>query len=47
MKKTYKIPAMEVVEIKTQQILMLSNLGETEARSGNLAPAFNEDFEDF
>ena len=47
MKKTYKIPAMEVVEIKTQQILMMSKLGETNEINGNLAPAFNEDFEDF
>ena len=29
---------MEVVEIKTQQILMMSNLGETNETNGNLAP---------
>lgn len=31
---------MEVVEIKTQQMLMMSVLGETEAAEGNLAPDF-------
>ena len=29
---------MEVVEIKTQQFLMMSVLGETNEASGNLAP---------
>ena len=38
MKKTYNIPSMEIVEIKTQQILMMSTLGTTDVTSGNLAP---------
>lgn len=38
---------MEVIEIKTQQILMMSTLGETEKANGNLAPEFDDFIEDF
>ena len=36
---------MEVIEIKTQQFLMMSNLGTTDATSGNLSPEFTFDEE--
>jgi hypothetical protein len=37
MKKTYIIPAIQVVEVKTQQFLMMSDLGSTNSTSGNLS----------
>jgi len=37
MKKKYANPSMDVVEIKTQQILMMSTLGSTNAADGNLS----------
>ncbi len=45
MKKQYVNPLVEVVEIKTQQILMMSNLGSTDATSGNLSRDFILDTE--
>lgn len=36
MKKTYKNPLFEVVEIQTEQFIAMSTLGETDATEGNL-----------
>ncbi len=44
MMKTYINPNMRVVEMKTQRMMMMSNLGTTNATSGNLGR--ENDFED-
>ncbi len=36
MKKTYKNPTLKVVKVQPAQFIAMSNLGETEATSGNL-----------
>ncbi len=40
MKKKYSNPTIQVIECKTQQFMMMSNLGSTNQTSGNLAPEF-------
>ncbi len=46
MKKKYINPDMCVIEMKTQHMMMMSNLGSTDATSGNLGHGMDGDFED-
>lgn len=51
MKQTYINPELKVVKLQTQQFMMLSTLGTTEATSGNLSREFDyedeEEYEDY
>jgi len=44
MKKTYQKVSMQIIEINTQALLMMSTLGTTYEKSGNLARDY--DFDD-
>lgn len=44
MKKTYQKVSMQIIEINTQALLMMSTLGTTDKTSGNLARDY--DFDD-
>jgi len=43
-KKKYVNPSMEVVELKMQQFLMMSNLGSTDENHGNLSREDDYDY---
>lgn len=48
MKRTYVNPTVDIVVMKTQQFMMMSNLGTTDETSGNLARELGgDDFIDF
>lgn len=51
MKQTYINPELKVVKLQTQQFMMLSTLGTTNATNGNLSREFDyedeEEYEDY